>query len=57
MSSPTDPYAEETREFIAAIRGGRASAVPVGEGLRSLRLSCAAAMESARRGGAQVSLT
>lgn len=55
IAGDLDPYAEETREFLAAIRSGGRASVPAREGLRSLRL-CAAALESARRGGQLVAL-
>jgi predicted dehydrogenase len=57
VAGDVDPYAEETREFLAAVRARDPKAVcaPARDGLRSLRL-CAAALESARQGGAPVAL-
>jgi predicted dehydrogenase len=57
VSGDVDPYVEETKEFLAAVRAKdpRAVSTPIRDGLRSLRL-CAAAMESARRGGALIAL-
>jgi predicted dehydrogenase len=57
LAAEGDPYLDETREFLAAVRARDPKRVstPARDGLRSLRL-CAAALESARKGGAPIAL-
>ncbi len=47
----SDPYLEESKQFVAALRGDDADLVPVADGLADIRL-VAATIESAEHGGA-----
>lgn len=55
ISGTGDPYAAETRDFIAAIRAGRSASTPIAHGVRSLE-TVLAIMKSADEEGYPIQL-